>query len=100
MKEKTTWNFVASNKPRDMLLQLYENRDQNNYVSKIAFKTRTTYSHSVNVFKKLEKMGLIEKKNEGRRERPLALTEKGLFVARKLFEIKKYLGGYNENKDL
>lgn len=57
-----------------------------NYVSKISEEVDCTYSHTVKVIQELEKHGLVESNNHGRRK-VLELTEEGRKIAKTTSEL-------------
>jgi len=77
-------NIFLKEKPCKILIEV-NNPQTDNYPSEIAKATGCTYSHTVRLIQRMEKMDLITSEKEGRRKM-LELTDKGRKIAKSLSE--------------
>lgn len=73
-------------KPVDILLCLMN--VQENYPSKLAKDTKCTYSHTVHLLQKIEKMGLVEFEKRGRLKL-VRLTKNGQKISEGFRDLKR-----------
>lgn len=72
-------------KPVRLLIEINNPRTEN-YASELSKSVDCTYSHAVRVIQRLEKNGLVETEEKGRKKN-IFLTDKGKKVAKKLSEL-------------
>lgn len=84
MSEPLRELFVRE-KPVRILIELNNPRTEN-YASELSKSVDCTYSHAVRVIQRLEKNGLVETQEQGRKKN-IFLTDKGKRVAKKLSEL-------------
>lgn len=68
---------------------------EGSYTSKLAKKIDITYSHTVKIIKKMERLGLltISRREDNKRTSLIKLTEKGNEVKENLRNVKTIMGG-------
>jgi len=87
-KKKGTKLFLRP-KPVDLLLCL-QNTSENMYPSMLAKEANCTYSHTVHLLQKMEKMKLVKFEKKGRLKL-VSLTDKGAKIANFFKDILKEL---------
>lgn len=86
-KKKTGTKLFVRSKPVDILLCL-QNTGEDIYPSMLAKEANCTYSHTVHLLQKMEKLKLVKFEKKGRLKL-VSLTDKGKKVTESFKEILK-----------
>lgn len=78
-------DLLVNVKPVKLLVNLRRETTPN-YASELSNQIDATYSHTVKVLQRMEKLGLIEHRKEGRKK-IIELTDKGDRIAEKCSEL-------------
>lgn len=79
--------FLVKVKPVKLLINLRRETTPN-YASELSNQIDATYSHTVKVLQRMEKLGLVENRKEGRKK-IIDLTDKGDRIAEKCSALIK-----------
>jgi DNA-binding MarR family transcriptional regulator len=72
-------------KPVRLLIEINNPRTEN-YASELSKSVDCTYSHAVRVIQRMEKNGLVETEEKGRKKN-IFLTDKGTRIAKRLSDL-------------
>ncbi|MFQ3307936.1 MAG: DNA-binding MarR family transcriptional regulator [Candidatus Nanohaloarchaea archaeon] len=84
MSEPLRELFVRE-KPVRLLIEINNPRTEN-YASELSKSVDCTYSHAVRVIQRMEKNGLVETEEKGRKKN-IFLTDKGTRIAKRLSDL-------------
>lgn len=84
MSEPLRELFVRE-KPVRLLIEINNPRTEN-YASELSKSVDCTYSHAVRVIQRMEKNGLVETEEKGRKKN-IFLTDKGTKIAKRLSDL-------------
>lgn len=84
-QEKALEDFFLKKKPVELLVQIGKHQ-RDNYASALASEVDVTYSHTVKCLQKMNREGLVEFEQHGRKKEVL-LTDKGNELAEEFFQV-------------
>jgi len=89
-ENKKLLGILFREKPRQMLMNLYNKKNNLNYASNLAKEIDCTYSHCVKILQEYEKDGLVAFNKTGR-IKELSLTKNGLEICQHIEAIVNLL---------